>query len=110
MAARRYLVVDRAGFDKIDGPAQGMARSLCEVEELVERYQAAIGIEFHKKVGVAGLRIEIRPARRGAADFEPRHAVTPAEFGQFFPLVSDGAVHAQPSHSGGKRCPSSTSL
>ena len=35
-----------------------------EVEVLVERRQYAIRIEFHKEVGVGGLRIEIRSARR----------------------------------------------
>ena len=86
-----------------------MTESLDEVEELVERRQAAVGIEFHKEVGIAGLRIEIRTARRLAKDFEPRYAVASAEFGQFFLLVSDGGMHVKSSRSGCKRGPSSTS-
>ena len=36
-ARAQIRVVDRAGFDEIDGAAMGMAQSLGEVEELVER-------------------------------------------------------------------------
>ena len=109
MDARKYGLRNGAGFDQIDRAAQGMAQSLGKVEILVERCQAAVGIEFHEEVGVAGLRIEIRAARRRAEDFQPRYAVAPAELRQFLPLVSNGGVHGQPSQPDGKSCPSLTS-
>ena len=64
MTARRYGLSIASGFDEVDRAAQGHThQSFGKVEELVERRQAAIGVEFHQKVGVAGLWIEIGAAR-----------------------------------------------
>jgi len=50
-------------------------------------------VELDEKIGVAGFRIKIRPARRGAENFQPPHAVAAAEGGQFFAAGGDFGVH-----------------
>ena len=60
MPRNNQIFTARQAFEQ---PAQGHAESFGKVEELVERRQAFVGVEFHQKVGVTGLLIKIRAAR-----------------------------------------------
>ena len=46
IAARKYGFMDSAGFDKIDGAFQRTTQSFGKIEKLIERRQAAVGIEL----------------------------------------------------------------
>ncbi len=49
-------------LDKVDGTAKCIPQGIPEIEVMVEGRRCAFWIEFDKKVGVAGLWIEIRTA------------------------------------------------
>ena len=58
----------------------------------------AVGPNSTRKSASLACRIEILAARRKAENLKPRHAVAPAERGQFLLLAGDGGVH------GGSSC------
>ena len=96
MAARRYGLLIAPGSTRSTGRPKVILRASARSKNGSNGARPLSGVEFHQKVGVAGLWIEIRAARRRAEHVELGHAVASADCRQFLLLVSDSDVHDKP--------------